>query len=151
MIYRLEFAADSVRGAVELEVPESGLVRFDAQFSGQALVDVVGDGLLVVRDAEVPRARGRALEFRADGLWVDFVCETPDVHWSFGLEAFGLRVDDPRDEIGERVPVGFDLEWETATSVTGPNVHGDLLVGRATIPVSAPGSFSTIQASQTEK
>jgi hypothetical protein len=135
VIFRLEFAADSVRGAVELEVPESGLVRFDAAFSGEA----IGDGLIVVRDTEVPRARGAALEFRADGLWVDFVCETPDEHWSFGLEAFGLRVDDPADEIGDRIPVGFDLEWETPDAV-----HGELLVGRATIPVTAPGSFSVL-------
>jgi hypothetical protein len=135
VIYRLEFAADSVRGEAELEVPDSGLVRFDAQFAGEA----VGDGLLVVRDAEVPRPRGRAVEFRADGLWVDFVCETPDEHWSFGLEAFGLRVDDPADEIGERVPVGFDLEWETPDVV-----HGELLVGRVTIPVDARGSFSVL-------
>ena len=132
MIYRLEFAADDVRGAVELEVPDDGLVRFDAHFSGTA----VGDGLIVVRDTEVPRARGAALEFRADGLWVDFVCETPDEHWSFGLEAFGLRVDDPAEEIGDRIAVGFDLEWETPDSV-----HGELLIGRAVIPITAHGTL----------
>jgi len=132
VIYRLEFAADDVRGAVELEVPELGLVRFDAQFSGAA----IGDGVVVVRDREVPRARGAVLEFRADGLWVDFVCETPDEHWSFGLEAFGLRVDDPAREIGDRIPVGFDLEWETPDSV-----HGELLVGRAVIPIAARGTL----------
>ena len=132
MIYRLSFAANDVRGVVELEVPEAGLVRFDAQFSG----DAIGDGLIVVRDAEVPRARGAALEFRADGLWVEFVCETPGEHWSFGLEAFGLRVDDPAAEIGERIAVGFDLEWETPD-----HVQGDLLIGRATIPVAATGTL----------
>ena len=132
MIYRLAFAADSARGVVELEVPDVGLVRVDAQFSGEA----VGDGLITVRDAEVPQARNRSLEFRADGLWVEFVCETPNEHWSFGLEAFGLRVEDPADEIGERVPVGFDLEWETPAAV-----HGELLIGRARVPVDAPGSF----------
>ena len=132
MIYRLTFAVDDVRGVVELAVPKAGLVRFDAQFSG----DAIGDGLIVVRDAEVPRARGAALEFRADGLWVEFVCETPGEHWSFGLEAFGLRVDDPAAEIGERIAVGFDLEWETPD-----HVHGDLLIGRATIPVAATGAL----------
>lgn len=132
MIYRLEFAADDVRGAAELDVPDDGLVRFDARFSGTA----VGDGLVVVRDAEVPRARGTQLEFRADGLWVDFVCETPDEHWSFGLEAFGLRVDDPAEEIGDRIAVGFDLEWETPDAV-----HGELLVGRVVIPIAAHGTL----------
>ena len=58
MIYRLEFAADDVRGAAELVVPDVGLVRFDAQFSGTA----VDDGFLVVRESEVPRARGTPLE-----------------------------------------------------------------------------------------
>ena len=107
-------------------------MRFDAQFSGTA----VDDGLIVVRDREVPRARGTLLEFRADGLWVEFVCETPDEHWSFGLEAFGLRVDDPAEEVGDRVPVGFDLEWETPDSV-----HGELLIGRAVIPIAARGTL----------
>ncbi len=135
-MYRLEFAADldgdGLRGAVELEVPDAGLVRFDAQFSGAAL----GDGLIVVRDAEVPRARSSVLEFRADGLWVEFVCETPGEHWSFGLEAFGLRVDDPAEAVGERIPVGFDLEWETPDLV-----HGEVLVGRARIQVMGTGTL----------
>ncbi len=131
-MYRLEFAAPDVGAVIELEVPASGLVRFDALFSG----DAIGDGLIVVRDDEVPRARGAQLEFRADGLWVEFVCETPDEHWSFGLEAFGLRVDDPSEEIGDRIAVGFDLEWETPDTV-----HGELLLGRAVIPVAARGTL----------
>lgn len=133
MIYRLEFAAGAeLHGAIELDVPEVGLVRYEAIFAGPA----VGEGLVVVRDREVPRARGSQLEFRADGLWAEFVCETADVHWSFGLEAFGLRVDDPTEEIGERIAVGYDLEWETPD-----HVHGDLLIGRATIPVAATGGL----------
>ena len=60
---------------------------------------------------------------RADGLWAELVCETPGEHWSFGLEAFGLRFDDaaeaPTRDRGERVPVGFDLEWETPDQVVG--------------------------------
>lgn len=133
MIHRLTFATPAVRGSVELEVPTAGAVRFDAQFTG----DDVGSGVIVVRDAEVPRARGEQLEFRADGLWVDFMCETQGEHWSFGLEAFGLRVDDPAEEIGERIPVGYDLEWETPDQV-----HGELLIGRAVIPIAATGSFT---------
>ncbi len=136
MIYRLAFVADDggegVRGAIELEVPDVGLVRFDGQFSGSAL----GDGLIVVRDAEVPRARGSVLEFRADGLWVEFVCEMPGEHWSFGMEAFGLRVDDPAEEVGERIPVGFDLEWETPD-----HVHGEVLVGRTRIQIVGTGTL----------
>jgi hypothetical protein len=131
--YRLELGAADLAGVVELEVPATGPVRYEARFSGPA----VGAGMLVVRDAEVPRARGAVLEFRTDGLWAEFVCETPDEHWSFGLEAFGLRVDDPAEEIGERIPVGYDLEWETPDLV-----YGELLIGRAHVAVDARGSFT---------
>ena len=72
-------------------------------------------GPVVVRDHEVPLPRV-GLEVRADGLWGELVCETPFEHWTDGLEAFGVALDEPteslRGEIGERVPVGFDLEWE---------------------------------------
>ena len=100
------------------------------------------DGALVlVHDDDVPRPRGELLEIRADGLWAELVCETPDEHWGFGLEAFGLRYDDPAEALvsdrAERVPVGLDLEWETPDRVIG-----ELLVGRERIPVDALGTFT---------
>jgi hypothetical protein len=64
-------------------------------------------------------------------------CETPGEHWSFGLEAFGLRVDDPAETIGERLAVGYDLEWETPDVV-----HGELLLARAVVAIDAPGTFT---------
>jgi hypothetical protein len=93
-----------------------------------------------------------ALELRAAGLWADHTCETPLVHWSYGLEAFGLAVDDPAaafaepppmpgghaEPWGARVPLGFDLEWEAAGADPEPlgdgfahrgRVHGEVLVG----------------------
>jgi len=132
VIHRLAFTTAELRGTVELELPADGPVRYVAEFTGPA----VGEGFVVVRDDEVPRPRGRALEVRADGLWTEMTCETPDEHWSFGLEAFGLRVDDPTETIGERIAVGYDLEWETPDVV-----HGELLLGRATITVDATGTF----------
>lgn len=73
--------------------------------------------LVVVRDHEVPLPRA-GLEVRAEALWADLVCETPLEHWSLGLEAFGVVLDDPleawRGEWGERVAVGLDLEWEAS-------------------------------------
>ena len=133
MIHRLTFTEPTVSGTVELALPAAGLVRYRAEFSGPA----VGTGIVVVHDDAVPRPRGRALEVRADGLWTEMTCETPDEHWSFGLEAFGLRVDDPAETIGERIAVGYDLEWETPDVV-----HGELLLGRATIPIDATGTFT---------
>jgi hypothetical protein len=103
-------------------------------------------GPIVVRDHEVTLPR-QGLEIRADGLWAELWCETPLEHWTYGLEAFAVALDDPADaltgEIGERMPIGLDLEWEIEGSVHArPDdwrrsayvvpgiVHGDLLLGR---------------------
>jgi hypothetical protein len=109
------------------------------------LVDVPDvDGIVAVRDHEVPLPR-QGLEIRAEGLWAELWCETPNEHWTFGLEAFGIRLDDaddalrPGGEIGERVAVGLDLEWETGEA--GGIVHGDVLVGRARVAIDGWGRF----------
>jgi len=115
--------------------------------------------LLVVRDHEVPLPKGDPLDVRADSLWGSLVCETPMEHWTIGLESFGVRLDEPgdayRDERGERVAVGLDLEWEAL----GPpfdyphgggrayaghyqhagRVHGEILLGRERIPFEGTG------------
>lgn len=113
---------------------------------------VGGDGPVVVRAHDVPLPRPHSLEIRAPGLWADLICETPMTHWSLGLEAFGVRLDDPLDalggERGHRVPLGLDLEWEAvAPPFEHPHpggrvhaghyqhagrVHGQVLVGDET-------------------
>jgi hypothetical protein len=116
-------------------------------------------GPIVVRDHEVPLPRA-GLEVRADGLWGELVCETPFEHWTYGLEAFGVALDDPADslrgEIGERIPVGFDLEWEVdpaagdlRTHDDAPagyeqfgEVHGELLLARSRVEIEAVGRRS---------
>jgi hypothetical protein len=115
-------------------------------------------GRIVVADEAVPLPRPSAgLEIRADGLWASLLCETPFEHWSLGLEAFGLRIDDDAmgsdppawaDLVGERLPVGFDLEWELAAPaerlVDGDGyqqactLFGDLLLVRDRIAIDAP-------------
>jgi hypothetical protein len=139
--WRLDFAStDGTTGSVELAVPgagEPGRARYEARIRGPAL----GDGVIVVRDDDVPPPRGRLLEIRADGLWAELVCETPGEHWGFGLEAFGLRFASDEEaetsDVGERIAVGLDLEWETPGAV-----HGELLVGRARVPFTGTGTFS---------
>ena len=116
-------------------------------------------GPLVVRDHEVPLPR-QGLEVRAEGLWAELWCETPLEHWTYGLEAFGVRLDHPADaltagehgEIGERLPIGLDIEWEVAgprherpaawpvAGVVQPGtVHGEVLVGRARFELDCRG------------
>lgn len=109
---------------------------------------VVGDGrpLVTVRDDDVPLPRGTTLEVRTSGLWSAIHTETPGEHWSVGLEAFALSLDDPTDawgdERGDLVPLGFDLEWEASApgTITHPCVvTGEVLVGTESISVDAFG------------
>jgi hypothetical protein len=80
-------------------------------------------------------------------------CETPDEHWSIGLEAFAVALDDPADayrgERGDRVPLGFDLEWEAAAPVfrysaltryeQACSVHGEVLIGDERLDIHGSG------------
>jgi len=116
---------------------------------------LVGDGrpLVALRDHEVPMPRGRGLEVRAEGLWAELVCETALEHWSVGLEAFGVALDDPatayHDERGDRVALGLDLEWEAAAPAQPSaglpryeqacSVAGHVLVGRERIEIDGWG------------
>ena len=97
---------------------------------------------LLVRDLEVAAPRSpTSREIRSDGLWADVNCETPFEHWSLGLEAFGVALDDPDEalgaERGDRTGLGLDLEWEAVSGVAGGHgsyaqpcaVHGEILVG----------------------
>lgn len=109
--------------------------------------------LVAVADTEVPALRG-SLELRTHGLWADHICETPFEHWTLGLEAFGLGLDDPAElygrALGDRVPLGYDLEWETdgeRIDLVGPvvryelpcRVTGEVLVGAEVIDFDGIG------------
>jgi hypothetical protein len=116
-----------------------------------------GTGPVVVRDHDVTPPRGSALEIRAEALWSELVCETPGEHWSIGLEAFGVALDDADDarhgEIGTRIALGFDFEWETTGAPFTTDlddvvyeeqpgvVHGEILLGRDRIPLDTVGRF----------
>ena len=134
--WSLEFADDrGITGSLTLTVDDAS-----ATFHAQLTVPDVG--VIVVRDDDVARPRrDDLLVIRAEGLWAELLCETPDEHWSFGLEAFGVRFDDEAEaatsDRGERVPVGFDLEWETPDRVVG-----EVLVGRAKYDLTAHGTFT---------
>jgi hypothetical protein len=131
----LDFAdGRGIEGSLRLIVGAS-----TASFHVRVVVPDVG--VIVVRDDEVaPPRREDLLVIRAEGLWAELLCETPGEHWSFGLEAFGVRFDDEAEaaasDRGERVAVGFDLEWETPDRVVG-----EVLVGRARYDLDARGTF----------
>ena len=108
-----------------------------------------GWGLVAVRDHDVALPRpGSAPVVRADGLWAELIPETPDEHWTVGVEAFGVRLDDPLDaergERGERLPVGLDLEWEVGSTPCGI-VHGELLLGDARLAFDGTGALTEEQ------
>jgi len=133
--WSLEFADDQgLSGSLRLTLDGA-----TASFHAQVVVPELG--VVVVRDDDVaPPRRDDMLVVRAEGLWAELLCETPGEHWSIGLEAFGVRFDDEaeasRSDRGERVPVGFDLEWETPDHVVG-----EILVGRSRYELTARGTF----------
>jgi hypothetical protein len=111
--------------------------------------------LVTVIDHTVPiPANPASLEIRHDGLWADHNVETPFDHFSLGLEAFGLTLDDPADvytgAFGDKTPIAFDLEWERDGEVfrypdwlpryeIPCRVHGEILVGDETIELDGFG------------
>lgn len=147
----IEFGGSGAAGRIRLTL-DVGHGR--AGFVADLLL--AGAGRIVVADESVVLPRPAAgLEIRADGLWASLCCETPFEHWTLGLEAFGLRLDGDADPgagswealVGERIPVGFDLEWELrgppepmadGAGYTQPGVcFGEVLVVRDRVVVEA--------------
>lgn len=157
-------------GAAGMDTVESWTFEFvtaDGALGGWVRYSTVGDAhawyeaivvgphrpLLAVIDHDVP-LRSSPMEVRTHGLWADHICETPLDHWTLGLEAFAVSLDDPDDlsvdARGDLVPLGLDLEWETdgpvvALESTRPGYHlpcrvtGEILVGTAAIDLDAVG------------
>jgi hypothetical protein len=110
--------------------------------------------LVIAVDHTVDLPPKGSLEVRAPVLWADHNCEEPLERWSLGLETHAVALDDPATayagSYGDRVPFGFDLEWETAgTPFAYPRfleryeipcrVHGEVLVGDETLEIDAVG------------
>ncbi len=104
--------------------------------------------LLAVQHHTAALPTGSVLEVREEGLWSALHCESAHEHWTIGLEAFAVGLDDPGDAYaddlrGERVPLGFDLEWEATAPVydypgvsryeQSCRVSGDILIGDETL------------------
>lgn len=137
-------------------VVAAAITRRPAENSASFYGMVCGRGRpsVVVVDHEIALPRW-GLELRGSGIWADHVCESPLVHWSLGLEAFGLALDGPDDLVitgrGLPTPLGWELEWETPdgpASADPPGergyvaagwAHGEVLVGDETLEVEGPG------------
>lgn len=99
--------------------PHLGVVRYWAYL----LRPDARHPLVAVVDHDVPLPPPAAtLELRTEGLWADHIVETPLDHVTVGLEAFGVALDRPEEAYGnlwgERIALGFDLEWETDRDLT---------------------------------
>ncbi len=101
--------ADVVVALVIVKRPTTSTVGFVAVRSSGS------DDPIIVVDEEIAAPPSR-WEIRSSGLWADHICETALDHWSYGLEAFGLEVDDPETwsthGLGHRRPLGWELEFE---------------------------------------
>lgn len=114
-----------------------------------------GEPALVVQEHELQLPKRRLLEVRGDGLWAEPSLGRPYAHWSLGLECFSLTVDPDAlwSGVGDRVPLGFDLDWEmlepppleAATPTRGryaqpATVSGQVLVGDDSFDIEATGT-----------
>ena len=117
---------------------------------------VEADGPLVTvieHEAALPQ-QAASLEVRHDGLWADHDVPEPLERMTCSLEAFAVSLEDPADvyhgALGDRVPFGFELEWETDRGAylwppVTPRyeipcrVHGEVLVGDRRIEVDGWG------------
>ena len=108
-----------------------GVHRRTGRSSFQAVV--IGDGRpIVISDVDIPLPKATGWEIRTSGLWADHVCEQWYQHWSYGLEAFALAIDEPNELLGsargDRVPLGWELEFEASEPPVlepGPSPDGD--------------------------
>ena len=93
---------------------------------------------------------------RGSGVWADATCNAPLSTWTIGLEAFAVGVDSAHEAVadgpGDRVGLGFDLDFESVGEALSLNVasagdgridagqgngayrmsvtvHGDVLIG----------------------
>ena len=111
-----------------------------------------GHPLLTLVDSELSLP-STSLAIRGEGLWADHVCETPLEHWTVANEAFSVALDDPDEALGAQrgvlVPLGIDLEWESAADpVEGPGgysieatVSGEILIADGSLGIDAIGRW----------
>lgn len=114
-----------------------------------------GEPIVLCRELEVPLPPPTVLEFRSGALWSHVICETPLSHWTVAMEAYALALENPEDgwtnEVGDRIGLAFDLEWEAVSELQATSeraysfeavVHGDLQVDTNRWDVDGKGLWS---------
>lgn len=107
---------------------------------------IVGEGrpYVLCRDHDLAApSDANVFEVRGGGLWSHAICETPGEHWTVAMEAFALAFDDPADawgsELGDRVGLAFDLEWEGSSKHLVSEPTDDPTSGRYGAPCEVNG------------
>lgn len=154
-------AAGAPRDVIDVEWAATdgsagGLVRVDVRADRGAtafLAALVRPGRdpVVVIDHDLPLP-GAAIELRAPGIWTELLCEVALDHWTIGLEAFALAVDDAAsvgpDTVGDRTPLGLDLDLDTIAEPVPDGeagfameirVHGEVLLADERIELDGTG------------
>jgi len=112
-----------------------------------------GEPLVSLVELEAAAPKPPSLEVRAPGLWTDIGVQTPLEHMTVDLEAFAVALDEPADVFagayGIRLPLGGELEWESAAPIQAGStadsyeipciVHGELLVGDEVLEIDGWG------------
>ncbi len=150
---RYDFEAHSPLATFGLHVT---VVRWPAANRTWYWSAVVEEGQPLASIVELDAGSGRpTLELRTGGLWADHNLESAFEHWSVGLEAFAVGLDDPTEVFGafrgDRVPLGYDVEWEMSATdgealpggdgyLQPAEVHGEVLMGTTAYELAGKGS-----------
>lgn len=150
--HRLQATCSSARGSIVIATQVGHYVppRGTDHAAFQAVVASPGSDPIVISDQDIPMPAA-GWELRTSGLWADHICETPMEHWSYGLEAFALRIDEPTELLGrgygERVPLGWELEFEATEGPVAASdeayaqagtLHGLVLFADGEVEVEGP-------------
>ena len=128
LVFDLAVTDGPARRSADLRIAIVGLVDHDPACA------------VVLVETGIEPSSGR-WEFRTSGLWAEVFDESE--HWSYGLEAFALEIDDPAELLGrgygKRVALGWELDL--IDRPTGSRLEGLLLHGRDEHEISLPAEL----------
>jgi hypothetical protein len=146
-VFDVEWTAPDVSGLVRTELD----LDRDLARATVVLRPATGVTVAMIADELALPAPGSAL--RGPGVWLELICEAPLEHWTVGLEAFGVTVEDTErvrpDTRGDPTPIGLDLDLDTTLAgwserngaIRVPvRVRGEVLIGPDRYEIDGPGA-----------